>query len=155
ALGHHLVYDACDMTRLSVLFVALSTLVAAQEFRGTVQGDVTDPAHAAVANANVSLRNTETGIERTLTTDGEGHYVFTFVAPGNYTLTVRSPGFKTTVRESIQLSINDSLKVDVEMPVGQATESVQVTGQVTAVQAESSSLGSVISEKMVDSLPWK
>ena len=133
----------------------IASLSSAQEFRGTLQGDVTDPTKAAVSNAAVSLKNADTGIERSMVSDESGHYLFTFVAPGTYTLTIKSPGFKTTVREKVKLSINDSLSVDIEIPLGQSTETVQVTGEVTAVQSESSSLGSVIGEKTITSLPWK
>jgi Carboxypeptidase regulatory-like domain len=133
----------------------IGSLLPAQEFRGTIQGDVTDPTHAAVTSASVALRNIETAIERTVVSDGSGHYLFTFVAPGNYSVTVKAPGFKTTVRDNVRLSISDNLSVDIELPLGQASETVQVTGEVTAVQSESSSLGSVISEKTVTSLPWK
>ena len=133
----------------------IGSLLPAQEFRGTIQGDVTDPTHAVVASASVVLRNIETAIERTVVSDGSGHYLFTFVAPGNYAVTVKAPGFKTTVRDNVRLSISDNLSVDIELPLGQASETVQVTGEVTAVQSESSSLGSVISEKTVTSLPWK
>jgi hypothetical protein len=116
--------------RLRALLVFLiSVLSVAQEFRGTVQGDVTDPSHSAVAGASVALKSIDTGIERSVNANETGHYVFTFVAPGAYTLSVKASGFKTTVREGIQLSINDSLRVDVEMALGQTNETVQVTGE--------------------------
>ena len=76
-----------------------------------------------------------------------------FVAPGSYSVTVKAPGFKTTVRDDIRLSINDNLSIDMELPLGQASETVQVTGELTTVQSESSSLGSVIPEKIVTSMP--
>jgi hypothetical protein len=129
--------------------------VAAQEFRATLQGNVMDPSQAGVPNATATLRNLETGIERDTTADETGHYLFPYVAPGRYTLTVKASGFKTTVREGVTLSINDNLRLDVELPLGQASDTVQVTGEVTAVQAESSSLGAVVSQKIVDTLPWK
>ena len=83
----------------SILLAA--SLLPAQEFRGTIQGDVTDPTRASVANASVALRNIDTAIERTISSDVAGHYLFAFVAPGNYSVTVRAPGFKTTVRDSV------------------------------------------------------
>lgn len=145
------------MYRFSIFTIVLLLALSAfgQEFRGTIQGDVVDPTHAAVAGASVSLRNVDTSIDRTVNSDDAGHYLFTFVAPGNYSITVKAAGFKTTVRDSVKLSINDSLRVDVEVALGQATETVSVTGEVTSVQSESSSLGSVISEKTVVSIPWK
>src|SRR5258706_4096741 len=83
---------------LGSLFLPAS-LLPAQEFRGTIQGDVTDPTRAAVVNATVTLRNLDTAIERTVSSDGSGHYLFAFVAPGSYSVTVRAPGFKVTVRD--------------------------------------------------------
>src|SRR5436189_5868176 len=136
----------------TVLLLAGS--VAAQEFRATLQGTITDPSQAAIPNASVVLRNTDTAIERSVPSGEDGHYVFPFVAPGNYSLTVEAPGFKTTVRDGVVLSINDNLKLDLQLPLGQAAEKVQVTGELTAVQAESSSLGTVVNQKIVDTLPW-
>jgi hypothetical protein len=138
-----------------LLTCALTLSTLAQEFRGTLQGTVTDPSGAGVPDATATLRNVETGIERNETTDPTGHYLFTFVVPGKYALALKASGFKTTVRDAIQLSVSDSLRVDVDMPLGQASDTVQVTGEVAAVQAESSSLGSVISKKIVDNLPLK
>ena len=138
---------------LAILLLAGS--LSAQEFRATLQGTITDPSQAAVPKALVTLKNTDTGIDRSVPSDETGHYLFPYVAPGNYSMTVEAPGFKTTVRDGIVLSVNDNLRLDVPLPLGQAAETVQVTGEVAAVQAESSSLGSVVSQKIVDSIPWK
>ncbi|MCZ2147407.1 MAG: TonB-dependent receptor [Bryobacterales bacterium] len=144
------------MSRYLIIYsLFITSLGFAQEFRGTVQGDITDPTHATIVGASVTLRNIDTSIERAVKSDEGGHYIFTFVAPGNYSLTVAAAGFKTTVRDGIKLSINDSLRVDVEVALGQTSETVQVTGQVTAVQSDSSSLGSVINEQTVVNIPWK
>src|SRR5579885_2760770 len=137
------------------VLVFLSGAVLAQEFRATLQGNSTDPSQAGVPNAPVTLKNVETGIERDTTSDETGHYLFSYVAPGSYSLRVAASGFRTFVREGIELSINDSLRLDVQLTLGPASETVQVSGEVTAVQSESSSLGSVISEKIVDALPLK
>jgi hypothetical protein len=142
-------------TKVALLIGVFTGFALAQEFRATLQGTIADPTQAAVPNAAVTLKNQETGLQRDTTADGAGHYVFPFVAPGSYSMTVSAAGFKTTVRDGIRLSVNDNLKVDVAMPLGQASDTVQVTGDVATVQAESSSLGSVISEKIIDSQPLK
>jgi hypothetical protein len=129
--------------------------VAAQEFRATLQGTITDPSQAAIPTASVILKNSDTGIERAVPSDEDGHYLFPYVAPGTYSLTVEAKGFKTTVRNGVVLSINDNLKLDLQLALGQAAETVQVMGELTAVQAESSSLGSVVNQKIVDTIPWK
>ena len=143
------------LARATLLICLLTLSALSQEFRGTIQGTITDPSQASLPNATAILKNLETGIEHNTTTDATGHYLFSYVVPGSYSLTVKAPGFKTTVREGIQLSINDSLKLDVAMPVGQASDTIEVKGEVAAVQAESSSLGSVIGEKLVDAQPLK
>ena len=142
-------------TKVALLIGLFASAALAQEFRGTLQGAITDPTQATVPNAAVTLKNLENGIQRDTTADGAGHYLFPFVVPGSYSMTVKAAGFKTTVRDGIQISVNDNLKVDVAMPLGQASDTVQVTGDVATVQAESSSLGSVISEKIIDSQPLK
>ena len=139
---------------LTGLFLLAASLTA-QEFRGTLQGTITDPSQAVVANSTVSLKNTETGIVREVTADDTGHYVFPFVQPGAYSLTAKAAGFKTTIREGISLSVNDNIRVDIEMTLGQAAETVMVTAQAASVQADTSSLGSTISEKIVETLPLK
>jgi hypothetical protein len=140
----------------TLLGICLLTLPAwPQEFRATLQGNITDPSGAAVPNAAATLKNTQTGIARAEKADQGGHYIFTFVTPGSYLLELQAPGFKTTVREAINLSVNDNLKIDIAMPLGQASETVEVSATVSAVQAESTTLGVVISRETIDLQPLK
>lgn len=141
--------------QLATLICAAVLPVLAQEFRATLQGTVSDPSNAGVPNATITLRNVDTGIEREATTDTAGYYLFQFVVPGNYSLTAKASGFKTAVRDGVQLSISDSARVDVALALGAASETISVSADVTAVQADSSSLGSVVSQKIVDTLPLK
>jgi hypothetical protein len=145
------------MSTWRILSICALTALAlpGQEFRATLQGVITDPSEAAIPGATVTLRNTATGIERQESPDQSGHYLFSFVDPGRYSLTVKAPGFKTAVRQGIAVSINDNLKFDVQLTLGQSAETVEVTADVGAVQAESSSLGSVISRETVDMQPLK
>src|SRR5207244_11233719 len=106
-----------------------------------LQGPITAPSQAAVPKASVVIKNTDTGIERGMLSDEEGHYLFPYAAPGNYSLTVEAPGFKTTVRNGVVLSINDNLRLDLQLPLGQAAEKVQVSGEMTAVRSEERRVG--------------
>ncbi len=137
---------------LAVLFAVPSL---AQEFRATLQGTVTDPSKAALVEAVVLLKNTGTGVERSTKTDNDGHYIFQFLPPGSYELSSKATGFKTDVRGGISLSLGDNTRIDVELAIGQATETVQVMGDPATVQAESSSLGSVVRQEIIDTLPLK
>ena len=129
---------------LAILICLFALGLQAQEFRATLQGTITDPSQAAVPKASVTLRNVGTGIERKLEADDAGHYLFQFVPPGNYTVTVAAAGFKTTVRENVALSLNDNIRLDLEVTLGATAETVSVVGDVAVVQAQSSSLGSVV-----------
>src|SRR6185295_16590059 len=102
---------------LLVGLFALQSL--AQEFRATLQGTVTDPSNAALVEAAVSLKNVGTGGERTAKTDNAGHYIFQFLPPGSYELSIKAAGFKTEVRGGIGLSLGDNTRVDVELAIGQ------------------------------------
>jgi len=136
-------------------FVVLSLPLLCQEFRATLQGTITDPSKGVVAGAEVVLRNVDTAVERRTTTDGLGHYLFQFLPPGNYSLTTRVRGFKTDVRDGIKLSLSENVRSDIELAVGQTTETISVMGDVARVETESSSLGSVVRKEIIESLPLK
>ena len=141
--------------KLLINLILSTGVLLAQEFRATLQGTVTDPSQAAIAGAEVVLRNVDTAVERKAATTNEGHYLFQFLAPGNYSLTTHAAGFKTDVRDGIKLSLSENVRLDVELAVGQATETISVVGDVATVAAESSSLGSVVRQEIIDSLPLK
>lgn len=127
----------------------------AQEFRATLQGTISDPSKAAIAGAQVTLRNTGTAAERRVLTSAEGHYLFQFLPPGNYSISAQAAGFQTVVRDAIALSLSENIRLDLEMPLGQTTQQITVTADVAMIQAESSSLGSVVRKEIIDSLPLK
>ena len=141
--------------RALVLLSLAAACVSAQEFRATLQGNITDPSQAALPGATVTLRNVDTGIERTAPTDEAGRYIFQYVMPGRYSLTVQAPGFKTIVRSGISLSLNDNIRLDVELPLGETTETVSVVADVAVVQMQTSSLGSVVNRQIIETLPLK
>src|SRR5881398_2956759 len=90
------------------LAAALLLLVAfigasAQEFRGSIIGQITDPNGAAVPGATVTIKNIETNAETTSTTNDEGAYNFPLIQPGKYTLTATAQGFSTATREGIEV----------------------------------------------------
>ncbi|MDX2182165.1 MAG: TonB-dependent receptor [Bryobacteraceae bacterium] len=138
-----------------LLALALGLAVHAQDFRATLQGTITDPQQANVANANVSLRNTETGVERTTTTDGDGFYVFQFLTPGTYSLTVKASGFRTMQRDGITLALSQTLREDVALALGDTTETIRVEANVSTVETDSTALGTAIRSEIRDNLPLK
>ena len=139
----------------SIGLAALCVTLYAQEFRATIQGTIFDPAKALVAGAEISLRNVDTGVERRTVSDTSGHFVFPLLPPGTYSITTKVAGFKTDTRDGVRASLGDNIRVDVDLAIGQASETISVTANAAAVQTDSSSLGSVVRKEIIDSLPLK
>lgn len=118
-----------------LLAVCGSVALYAQDVSGSIGGTVLDPSGAAVANAKVSIINTDRNqTVRTITTDVSGVYNATFLPIGNYNVKVEAAGFKTQTRTGIVLNVNDALKINMQMEVGAISESVEV--HEAAVQVE-------------------
>lgn len=130
-----------------------SEFASAQDYRGKVQGTVTDPSQAAVAQANVTLRNINTGIETVRTTDGEGHYLFDFVIPGTYSVSVASTGFQKYVQENVSVLTRGDVTVNAVLSVGAVTSNVEVNAAVTAVEFNTSTMTTTIQGNLVQDLP--
>jgi hypothetical protein len=103
----------------ALLLVMLSfSLVNAQEFRATVTGTVKDPNDAVIPGATVTITNVATNVSASATTNDEGVYTFPLLQPGRYKLSATAQSFQTTVRDEIQLNVDDRLTVDVQLSVG-------------------------------------
>src|SRR6185503_16926841 len=103
---------------LAVCFCCGSIAVA-QTVTGTLQGTVVDANGAVVTNAEVVIRNVETGQERTLTTNSDGFYVASFLPLGRYKITVNRQGFANAVNENVEVNLNQTRVVDFNLsPAG-------------------------------------
>jgi hypothetical protein len=110
-------------------FVALLVItVAAQNANtGTLFGIVSDPSGAVIPTATVTLHDVATGQERSATSNEVGRYNFASVAPGNYLVKAAAPGFKAT-QSPVTIEVGKSFTVDLALTVGQASQTVEVTG---------------------------
>src|SRR5277367_4670614 len=136
-----------------VLALAVSIPLHGQSTYGTVDGTVTDPSGAAVAGANVTLTNVGTQEKHTQTTGSEGSYQFVNVIPGVYRLDVEKAGFKHFGRTNVVAEVQQETHVDAAMTVGQVSEVVEVTAETPLLQAETSSLGTVVEQRKANELP--
>ena len=141
--------------RLVVICVLLvSVIAAAQTFRGTILGTITDPSGNVIAGATVKAKNLGTGLERTTTTSGDGSYSIPELPIGNYTVTITQSGFQTSVTSGVEVNVATDRRVDVQMKVGQVSETVEVSGeQLPMVQTTTNELGGVLTSQVVDELP--
>ena len=126
----------------------------AQQDTGIITGVVTDQSGSAVPECHPgSLLNTATNTSTTVKTDNDGLFVATPLRIGTYTISVEARGFKKTVRENVLLRVQDRLRIDFSLEVGQLTETIEVTAEAPLLQSETTSLGQVIATKPVSELP--
>jgi hypothetical protein len=143
-------------TRLCSLLISilmLSSFVMAQTTSGSIAGSVIDPNQAAVANATVKISDESKSFSLTMTSDGEGRFVFPQVPPATYTMTIEATGFKKMQRTGILLVANDKLTLgNLVLEVGQTTETVTVMAEATLVQAESAERSYAIQSQTVQNI---
>lgn len=137
---------------IAFLFLMVSS-VAAQDYRGKVQGTITDEVGATIPGASVVLRNTQTAVDVTRQSDSDGHYIFDFVEPGQYIVVVEQTGFKKAVQENVIVRNRADITVDLKLSVGGVQETVTVESAPVALQFASSSTLLTIDNKLVDQLP--
>src|SRR5262249_56719573 len=87
-------------------FALMTGLVTGQTFRGTILGTVTDPSGAVVTGANVTVKNVNTGLERTTQTSADGSYSVPELPIGTYTVTVTQSGFQTAVTREVDVDVS-------------------------------------------------
>ena len=140
---------------LLVLLVVAATFVSAQTFRGTILGTVSDTSGAVVPGATVKARNTGTGLERTTQTTAEGNYSISELPIGTYNVTVTQPGFQSALMSNILVDVATERRVDVALRLGQANETVEVTGEAAVAQVETTSntLGGTLTSQEIANIP--
>jgi hypothetical protein len=137
--------------QLIVGLVLLSSTIFAQG-TASIVGTVTDPSTAAVPNAKITITNTDTGLIRTTATNGTGSFAARELAIGRYTVKVELTGFKAYERTGLTLNVNDTVRVDAPLQVGESTQSVTVEANAVQVQADSNEVSQTITADMVSNL---
>lgn len=126
----------------SVLVVA--AIAAGQYTSQQISGVVRDSSGAVVIGAKVTARQTGTGLSRTAVSSDTGAYVIPNIPIGDYELTVESAGFKTLKQTGINVSVNSKVGMDLNLEVGQVTESVTVTADVAMVETTTGEVGRLV-----------
>src|SRR5215470_17662184 len=140
---------------LGALCLSLATAVCAwaQTNTSRISGTVTDSSGAVIAGAKVTAKNDATGIAQTQSTTEAGLYSFPSLPVGGYTITVEMAGFKTANQAGVIIQVNTPVTVDISLVVGQATEIVNITGGVERLQTDNATIGNVVQQKAIESLP--
>ncbi|HXE76071.1 MAG TPA: TonB-dependent receptor [Candidatus Xenobia bacterium] len=133
--------------------LAISAPVLAQLGTGSIEGAVLDPTGAVLPDAQVTVRNTATGVERVLTTDAAGRYRAVALEPGTYSVKASKSGFKTGEHTGIQVTVGSTTTVDISLQVGAATETIEVTEAPPAIDTEKTDVTSTVDNTVVSNVP--
>jgi len=133
--------------------VCIPCLFAQTAGTGAISGTVTDPSGAVVAQVSVTAIRVDTGETRTATSDASGAYRFSLLLPGNYRLKFSAVGFKALEVPSTIVNVTETTVADEKLEVGSQTEQVTVQALAATLQTESSTLGEVVGEQKVSTLP--
>jgi hypothetical protein len=136
---------------LLCLAAALATARAQSNF-AVVRGSVLDPQHHPIAGAHVHLTAGGTGAQREVTANATGLYEIAGLQPGAYTLAVDSPGFAQAT-QAINLEVGQQATLDLQLHVGNETQTVKVEGSSELLKTQDASVGAVVDQRSVDSLP--
>ncbi len=133
--------------------LAVASIALAQGVSGRIVGTVLDSSGAAIANANVTVTNQDTGISASTVTDARGDYQANNLPPGNYQVEVAASGMQTVISKGIVVTVDNTTPVPVTLRVGATNQSVTVTATSALIDPTSSSLGEVLSGQEVTALP--
>ena len=135
------------------LLLAFPLAAVAQITTATIVGTITDPSGAILPGAQVTARNADTGLTRTVTTNESGSYRLEFLPVGNYALEVTANGLKKATQTGIVLQVNDTARVDVSLTVGSVNEAVTITEAVPAINTSTAEIGRTIQSAEITNLP--
>jgi len=137
---------------LALMFMLLTGSPAWAQSAGFT-GTVLDPTGASVGGAHVTITDDATGAARSATTEVDGKFVFSQVTPGKYKVEVKASGFKTAVRQHVELLVGITSTLDIRLEVGAVAETVTVSEQVAPLNTSDASIGRPISGNELASLP--
>ena len=139
-------------TVLAVLLLH-SIMLPAQSSYASLTGRVLDPGNAVIADAEITVLNTDTKRSYTSRTNQDGIYLVPDIQPGTYLVQVAKPGFRMVLKPDVVLHIEAVVAINFTLTFGSVSETVTVFGGAPPVSAESSSMGSVIEARQVTELP--
>ncbi|MGE0131550.1 MAG: carboxypeptidase regulatory-like domain-containing protein [Blastocatellales bacterium] len=134
-----------------ILAVAAGTTALSQTAQ--VTGRISDQSGAVVPDVQITITNQKTGLTRNSVSNSEGNYTLPLLPPGEYRLAVKKEGFKPVVRPQITLNVEQVARLDFTLEAGAVTETVTITSDAPLMNTETSSVGQVVDNKTVVTLP--
>jgi len=143
---------ACFYFAVAVFVSLLASSLRAQTVGATVSGTVADSSGSVIPNAQVTIRNTETGSVTTVTSNSQGFYVAPNLQPGDYEIRIAASGFATT-QSRVKLEVGAQPLLNVSLQPGNVTQSVEVEDSPADVELASSQISEVVDAQTVRELP--
>lgn len=140
------------MCLLLILGLVLLSTMAYGQGTANIVGTITDPSGSAIPGAKVTITNTDTGWVRDTTTNSSGSYAAHELPIGHYNVRVEAPGFKASERTGITVNVEDTIRVDTALQVGESRESIIVEANAVEVQADSNEISQTITQAQVADL---
>jgi hypothetical protein len=141
------------LTQIAFSLLVSTQWLSAQDATGTVAGVITDPSGAVVQQANVTVTNAGTKISTQTTTNSNGFYQVQHLPIGNYQVSVQAAGFAKVDSSPAALDINQTLRIDLKLQVGQVASVINVDTQASTVETESSTVGGTVTGQAIFELP--
>lgn len=138
---------------VAVLSINLTGAASAQQATGRIIGNVVDPSDAPIPAAKITATNTATKVSQETQTDKGGFYEILSLPIGSYDVTIEVGGFRKEVFEHQALQINQSLRLDAKMTIGQQTESVQVIDQAANIETVNQTIGNSVVGETIQRAP--
>jgi hypothetical protein len=139
---------------LVILAVTIAASPANAQVSGaTLSGTITDPSGAAIGGAKVSIANKATGVNRDVTTDAAGLYSAPNLLPGLYDVTASASGFSTAKQADVTLTVGGQQTLNLPLKIGEASQTVEVTGAASLVQLGSSTISNEIESRQILEMP--
>ncbi|NYF80238.1 TonB-dependent receptor [Granulicella arctica] len=146
-------FKVCLSLALCCVFHFLGNPIAFGQATGQISGVVSDSSGSVVPKAVVTITNSETSESRNVLAGADGFYVAPLMNPGIYKIEAGLAGFKTTVRDGIQVTVNGTARVDFSLAVGATRDQVTVTSGQSLIQTDDSTLGIVVDHAKIIDLP--
>ena len=138
---------------LALLALLLTPVVFAGDPTGTITGTVTDRTGAVIPSVQITVLNQATNTVRNALTNGDGDYTLALLPPGKYRVTAEDEGFRKSIFSDVTVDVDQTIRVDFTLEVGAASEEIRVKDTPLAIQADTSTLGQVMNNTLVEQLP--
>src|SRR5437773_6743478 len=127
--------------------------IQSQATTGTIEGTLSDQTGAVLPDVNINLKNVETGIVRVLLTDDHGLFRAPLLLVGHYDVSAEGPGFSTFQRKGVELTVGQTVTMNIQLVVAGTAQAVSVTEDVPLIEITRTQVSSTVDDRAVANLP--